>query len=48
LTGAQLLLALFSERESPAAQFLAEQGVTRLDAANFVAHGSTSGGGGAA
>jgi hypothetical protein len=40
VTGAQLLLALFSERESPAAQFLAEQGVTRLDAASFIAHGS--------
>jgi hypothetical protein len=39
VTGAQLLLGLFSERESPAAKLLAAQSMTRQDAANFIAHG---------
>jgi Glyoxalase superfamily protein/Clp amino terminal domain, pathogenicity island component len=39
VTGAQILLGLFSERESPAAKLLAAQNMTRLDAANFITHG---------
>jgi hypothetical protein len=45
--GAQILLGLFSERESTAAWLLGEQGMTRLDAANFIAHGIVKGSGGA-
>jgi hypothetical protein len=48
VTGAQFLLAIFAERESPAARLLGEQGVTRLDAANFIAHGIGKGSGDAA
>jgi glyoxalase superfamily protein/ClpA/ClpB-like protein len=39
LTGAELLVGLFSERESPAARLLGEQDMTRLDAVNFIIHG---------
>jgi len=39
VTGAQLLTALFSEQESQAAQLLGEQGMTRIDAVNFIVHG---------
>jgi hypothetical protein len=39
VTGAQLLLAIFAERESPAVRFLIEQDLTRQDAAHFLAHG---------
>lgn len=44
-TGAELLLAIFAESESPAAQLLAEQGMTREDALNFIIHGIEKGGG---
>jgi hypothetical protein len=44
VTGGQILLGLFSERESPAAWLLGHQGITRKDAANFIAHGSAKGG----
>jgi hypothetical protein len=44
-TGAELLLAIFAESESPAAQLLAEQGMTREDALNFIMHGIEKGGG---
>jgi ATP-dependent Clp protease ATP-binding subunit ClpA len=37
-TGANLLVAIFAERESPAAYFLHEQGMTRDDAINYIAH----------
>ena len=36
LTGAQVLVAIFSEQESRAAQILGEQPMTRLDAVNFM------------
>jgi hypothetical protein len=39
VTGAQLLLAIFAERESPAVRFLIEQDLTRQDAAHYLAHG---------
>ncbi len=39
MTGANVLVALFSERESHAAYFLQEQDMTRYDAVNFIAHG---------
>ncbi|MCC7427409.1 MAG: ATP-dependent Clp protease ATP-binding subunit ClpA, partial [Alphaproteobacteria bacterium] len=39
VTGANVLVALFSERESHAVYFLQLQDMTRLDAVNFIAHG---------
>ncbi|SMR71839.1 Clp amino terminal domain-containing protein, pathogenicity island component [Aliiroseovarius halocynthiae] len=39
VTGANVLVAIFAERESNAAYFLLEQGITRYDAVNFIAHG---------
>jgi len=39
VTGANVLVAIFSERESHAAYFLQEQQMTRYDAVNFIAHG---------
>ena len=48
VTGAQFLVALFAERESTAAWLLGEQGMTRLDAVNFIAHGIVKGSGDAA
>ena len=39
VTGANVLVAIFSERESRACAFLEARGVTRLDAVNFIAHG---------
>ncbi len=39
VSGANVLVALFSERESHAAYFLQEQDMTRYDAVNFIAHG---------
>ncbi len=42
VTGANVLVALFSERESHAAYFLQEQDMTRYDAVNFIAHGLPS------
>ncbi|MEZ5956385.1 MAG: ATP-dependent Clp protease ATP-binding subunit ClpA [Hyphomonadaceae bacterium] len=39
VTGANVLVALFSERESHTAYFLQEQDMTRYDAVNFIAHG---------
>src|ERR671933_947933 len=39
VTGANVLVAIFSERESHAAFFLQEQDMTRYDAVNFIAHG---------
>ena len=38
-TGANLLVALFQERESHAVYFLQRQGMTRLDAVNYLSHG---------
>ena len=39
VTGANVLVAMFAERESNAAYFLQEQQMTRYDAVNFIAHG---------
>ena len=39
VTGANVFVSLFSERESHALFFLGEQDVTRLDVVNFISHG---------
>jgi ATP-dependent Clp protease ATP-binding subunit ClpA len=39
VTGANLLVALFTERESHAVYFLQEQNMTRLDAVSYISHG---------
>lgn len=39
VTGANVLVAIFSERESHAAVFLNEQDITRLDVVNYISHG---------
>ena len=39
VTGANTLVAIFSERESHAVYFLQEQGMTRLDAVSYISHG---------
>ncbi|HHG89579.1 MAG TPA: AAA family ATPase, partial [Devosia sp.] len=44
VTSANVLVAIFHERESHAAYFLEQQDMTRLDAVNFIAHGITKSG----
>ncbi len=39
MTGANVLVAIFAERESHAAYFLQEQDMTRYDAVNYISHG---------
>ena len=39
VTGANVLVALFAERESHAVFFLQEQDMTRFDAVNYISHG---------
>ncbi|MFA7277151.1 MAG: ATP-dependent Clp protease ATP-binding subunit ClpA [Pseudobdellovibrionaceae bacterium] len=39
VTGANVLVALFSERESHAVYFLQSQDMTRFDAVNYISHG---------
>src|SRR5215211_7265382 len=39
VTGANVLVALFSERDSHAVSFLENQGMTRLDAVDYISHG---------
>jgi ATP-dependent Clp protease ATP-binding subunit ClpA len=39
VTGANVLVAIFSERESHAVYFLQEQEMSRLDAVNYISHG---------
>ncbi len=39
VTGANVLVAIFSERESHAVYFLQEQDMSRLDAVNYISHG---------
>ena len=39
VTGANVLVAMFSERESNAVYFLQEQDMSRLDAVNYISHG---------
>ncbi len=46
VTGANVLVAIFAERESHAAYFLEQQDMTRLDAVNFISHGITKSGAG--
>ncbi|WP_273718596.1 MULTISPECIES: ATP-dependent Clp protease ATP-binding subunit ClpA [Bartonella] len=41
VSGANVLVAIFSERESHAAYFLQEMGMTRYDAVRFISHGIT-------
>lgn len=48
VTGAQLLIAIFSEEESRAAQLLNETQMTRTDAVSFMIHNAKAGGGDAA
>jgi ATP-dependent Clp protease ATP-binding subunit ClpA len=43
VTGANVLVAVFSERESRACSFLEAQQMTRFDAVNFIAHGIRKG-----
>lgn len=45
VTGANVLVALFSERESHAVYFLTEQEMTRFDAVNYISHGIAKVGG---
>ena len=40
VTGANVLVAIFSERESHAVYFLQQQEMTRLDAVNYISHPS--------
>ncbi|WP_051332153.1 ATP-dependent Clp protease ATP-binding subunit ClpA [Cucumibacter marinus] len=44
VTGANVLVAIFAERESHAAYFLEQQQMTRYDAVNYIAHGITKSG----
>jgi hypothetical protein len=45
INGANVLVAMFSEHESPAAHFLQEQEMTRYDAINYLSDGIMKGGG---
>ncbi len=40
VTGANVLVAIFGEKDSHAVYYLHQQGVTRLDVVNFIAHGN--------
>ncbi len=40
VTGAHILVSMFAERESYAVYFLQQQDMTRLDAVNFISHGT--------
>ena len=39
VTGANVLVAMFSEQDSQAVYFLGEQDITRLDVVNYISHG---------
>ncbi|MFZ9958419.1 MAG: ATP-dependent Clp protease ATP-binding subunit ClpA [Burkholderiaceae bacterium] len=41
VTGANVLVAIFGEKDSHAVYFMHQQGITRLDVVNFIAHGIT-------
>ena len=43
VTGANVLVAIFGEKDSHAVYYLHQQGVTRLDVVNFIAHGIRKG-----
>src|SRR3981081_756347 len=42
VTGANVLVAIFGEKDSHAVYFLHQQGVTRLDVVNYIPHGITT------
>ena len=44
VTGANVLVAIFGEKDSHAVYFLHQQGVTRLDVVNFISHGISKSG----
>jgi ATP-dependent Clp protease ATP-binding subunit ClpA len=39
VTGANVLVAIFGEKDSHALHFMTQQGLTRLDVVNFISHG---------
>ncbi len=41
VTGANVLVAIFGEKDSHAVYFLHQQGITRLDVVNYISHGIT-------
>src|SRR5260221_4657774 len=41
VTGANVLVAIFGEKDSHAVYFLQQQGIARLDAVNYISHGIT-------
>lgn len=41
VTGANVLVAIFGEKDSHAVYFLTQQGLSRLDVVNFISHGTT-------
>src|SRR3546814_16966281 len=41
VTGANVLVAMYGEKDSHAVYFLQQQGVTRLDVVNYLSHGIT-------
>ncbi|MDT7929826.1 ATP-dependent Clp protease ATP-binding subunit ClpA [Tepidimonas sp.] len=43
VTGANVLVAIFGEKDSHAVYYLHQQGVTRLDVVNYIAHGIRKG-----
>jgi hypothetical protein len=43
VTGANVLVAIFAEHQSPAAHFMQEQGMTRDDAVDYISHGIRKG-----
>lgn len=45
VTGANVLVAIFGEKDSHAVYYLQRQGVTRLDVVNFISHGISKQGG---
>jgi len=47
VTGANVLVAIFGEKDSYAVYYLNQQGVTRLDVVNYISHGITKSGDGA-
>ncbi|KAF0811878.1 ATP-dependent Clp protease ATP-binding subunit ClpA [Andreprevotia sp. IGB-42] len=48
VTGANVLVAIFGEKDSHAVYFLHQQGISRLDVVNFISHGIAKQAGGAA
>jgi ATP-dependent Clp protease ATP-binding subunit ClpA len=41
VTGANVLVAIFGEKDSHAVYYLHQQGITRLDVVNYISHGIT-------